>query len=141
MTAALGDGDAMDGAVQLSVAGASEPVAYPVARSPDPDAYLPRDGHAHFHGGVDLGVTIFLSAASTYLRKYRNGFTVVFGLIFLGGVARLTPLGPAVTFGKDLAVSSLIELVGMPAMALWVASATRKARTARTSAASLTPVT
>ena len=54
----------------------------------------------------------------------------MFGVIFLGGVARLTQLEPAVTFGKDLAVSSLIELVGMPAMALWLAAATRTPRTA-----------
>ena len=51
-------------------------------------------------------------------------------MIFLGGVARLTQLEPAVTFGKDLAVSSLIELVGMPAMALWLAAATRTPRNA-----------
>ena len=91
----------------------------------DHDAYLLRDSHAHFYGGVYLGIAIFLIAASTNLRKYRTGLNVVFALIFLGGVARLTQLEPGVTFGKDLAVSSLIELVGMPAMALWLAAATR----------------
>ena len=91
----------------------------------DHDAYLLRDSHAHFYGGVYLGIAIFLIAASTNLRKYRSGLNVVFAVIFLGGVARLTQLAPGVTFGKDLAVSSLIELVGMPAMALWVAAATR----------------
>jgi hypothetical protein len=35
-----------------------------------------------------------------------------------------------VTFGHDLAVSSLIELVGMPVMALWLAAATKSPRTA-----------
>jgi hypothetical protein len=52
----------------------------------------------------------------------------VFAAIFVGGVARLTQLEPAVTFGNDLAVSSLIELVGVPAMALWLAVATRSPR-------------
>ena len=105
----------------------------------DHDAYLLRDSHAHFYGGVYLGIAIFLIAASTNLPKYRSGLNVVFALIFLGGVARLTQLEPAVTFGKDLAVSSLIELVGMPAMALWLASATRPARTAGAPAPALAP--
>jgi Domain of unknown function (DUF4345) len=106
----------------------------------DHDAYLLRDSHAHFYGGVYLGIAIFLIAASTNLRKYRSALNVVFALIFLGGVARLTQLEPTVTFGKDLAVSSLIELVGMPAMALWLASATMPARTAGAPAPALAPV-
>jgi hypothetical protein len=94
----------------------------------DHDAYLLRDSHAHFYGGVYLGIAIFLVVASTNVAKYRSGLNVVFGLIFLGGVSRLTQLEPGVTFGMDLAVSSLIELVGMPAMALWLAVATRSPR-------------
>ena len=103
----------------------------------DHDAYLLRDSHAHFYGGVYLGIAIFLIVASTNLRKYRSGLNVVFAVIFLGGVARLTQLEPAVTFGKDLAVSSLIELVGMPAMALWLAAATRTPRRADATAPAL----
>ena len=105
----------------------------------DHDTYLLRDSHAHFYGGVYLGIAIFLIVASTNLRKYRSALNVVFAVIFLGGVARLTQLEPAVTFGKDLAVSSLIELVGMPAMALWLAAATRPARTAGAPTPALAP--
>ena len=94
----------------------------------DHDAYLLRDSHAHFYGGVYLWIAIFLIVASTNLRKYRTALNVVFAVIFVGGVARLTQLDPAVTFGKDLAVSSLIELIGMPAMALWLAAAARPRR-------------
>jgi hypothetical protein len=96
----------------------------------DHDAYLLRDSHAHFYGGVYLGIAIFLIAASTNLHKYRTTLNIVFALIFLGGVSRLTQLEPGVTFGNDLAVSSLIELVGMPAMTLWLAAATKSPRTA-----------
>ena len=95
----------------------------------DHDAYLLRDSHAHFYGGVYLGIAIFLIVASTNLRKHRTALNLVFAVIWLGGVARLTQLEPGVTFGNDLAVSSLIELVGMPAMALWLAAATRTPRT------------
>jgi len=94
------------------------------------DAYLLRDSHAHFYGGVYLGIAIFLIVAGTNLRKYRSALNVVFAVIFAGGVARLTKLEPGVTFGNDLAASSLIELIGMPAMALWLATATRTPRRA-----------
>jgi Domain of unknown function (DUF4345) len=101
------------------------------------DAYLLRDSHAHFYGGVYLGIAIFLIVASTNLRKYRTALNVVFAVSFAGGVARLTQFEPGVTFGNDLAASSLIELIGMPAMALWLAVA---ARTPRSTAATTTPV-
>ena len=91
----------------------------------DHDAYLLRDSHARFYGGVYLGIAAFLMIASSNLRKYRSALNVVFALIFLGGVARLTQLEPGVTFGKDLAVSSVVELIGMPAIAAWVAHATK----------------
>ena len=96
----------------------------------DHDAYLLRDSHARFYGGVYLGIAIFLIVASSNLRKYRSALNVMFALIFVGGVSRLTQVEPGVTFGKDLALSSVIELVGMPAMAVWLAAATRSPRTA-----------
>ena len=95
----------------------------------DHDAYLVRDSHARFYGGVYLGIAGVLILASTNLPKYRSALHVVFALIFLGGVARLTQLEPGVTFGSGLAASSLIELVAMPAMALWLAAATKPATT------------
>lgn len=91
----------------------------------DHDTYLLRDSHTRFYGGVYLGIAAFLVLAATDLRRYRSALNVVFGLIFVGGLARLTQLEPSVTFGKDLAVSTAIELVGMPALALWIARATR----------------
>ena len=97
-------------------------------RVTDHEAYLIRDSHARFYGGVYLGIAMFLIVASTNLPKYRTALNVVFGLIFLGGVARLTQLEPGTTFGKDLGISTLIELVGMPALTLWLAAATRSPR-------------
>ena len=96
----------------------------------DDDAYLVRDSHAHFYGGVYLGIAFFLILASANLHKYRTTLNVMFAAIFLGGMARLTQLEPGVTFGNDLAVSSLIELVGIPAMTLWLAAVTKTSRSA-----------
>jgi Domain of unknown function (DUF4345) len=94
----------------------------------DHDTYLLRDSHTHFYGGVYLGIAGFLVLASTNLHKYRSALYLVFALIFLGGVARLTQMEPGVTFGPDLALSSLIELIGMPALTLWLAAATKPPR-------------
>ena len=91
----------------------------------DQGAYLVRDSHAHFYGGVYLAVGLFLMYAATDVRRFRPTLNVVFAMIFAGGVARLTQLEPDVTFGSDLLVSTVIELVGMPLLAWWVARATR----------------
>ena len=65
------------------------------SRSPTTTPTWLRDSHAHFYGGVYLGIAIFLIVASTNLHKYRTALNVVFAVIFLGGVARLTQLEPA----------------------------------------------
>lgn len=91
----------------------------------DERAYLIRDSHAHYYGGVYLALGLFLIYAATNVRRFRPTLYVVFAMIFAGGLARLTQLEPGVTFGADLLPSSLIELVGMPLLALWVAKATR----------------
>jgi hypothetical protein len=91
----------------------------------DNDAFQLRDSHARFYGGVYLAMAVLLIVASTHLGRYRQALHAVFAFIFIGGLARLTQGQLGVMFGKDLAVSSVIELVGMPALALWLAAATR----------------
>jgi hypothetical protein len=46
-------------------------------------------------------------------------------LIFLGGLARLTQFEPGVVFGPELVVSSVVELVGMPALLIRLSALTR----------------
>ncbi len=91
----------------------------------DHEAFSLRDSHARFYGGVYLGVGLFFILASTNLRKYRTALNVVFSFIFIGGLSRLTQVDPGVTFGKDLAASTVIEIIGMPALALWLACVTK----------------
>jgi len=90
----------------------------------DADAFLIRDSHARFYGGVYAGIAAFLILASTDPRKYRQCLAFTFVLIFFGGVARLTQMNPDVVFGPDLFVSTLVELAGMPALLLWLGKAT-----------------
>jgi hypothetical protein len=91
----------------------------------DSDAYLIRDSHAHYYGGVYLALGLFLIYASTNVARFRQSIYVVFAMIFAGGLARLTQLEPDVTLGSDLMVSTAIELIGVPLLALWVAHTTR----------------
>jgi hypothetical protein len=94
----------------------------------DQDAYLIRDSHAHYYGGVYLALGLFLIYAATDVRRFRPTLNVVFAMIFAGGLARLTQLEPDVTFGADLMVSTVIELVGIPLLAWWVARSGRTVR-------------
>jgi hypothetical protein len=107
----------------LETLGLQGPTKY--FRVTDHGEYLIRDSHARFYGGVYLGMALFLIVASTDLRKYRTALHLVFTLIFCGGLARLTQLDPGVTFGPALTVSSIVELVGMPALAIWLSAVTK----------------
>jgi len=98
-------------------------------RVTDQHAYAIRDSHAHYYGGVYLALGIFLVYAASDVRRFRQGLYVVFAMIVVGGLARLTQLEPHVTFGRDLLPSTLIELVGVPLLALWVAHVAHAADT------------
>jgi hypothetical protein len=86
----------------------------------DDAAFLVRDSHAHYYGGVYLALGAFLVYAARDVRRYQQALNVVFAMMFAGGLARLTQGEPAVTFGADLITSTVIELIGIPALALWV---------------------
>jgi hypothetical protein len=86
----------------------------------DEAAFLIRDSHAHYYGGVYLALGAFLIYAARDVRRYQQALNVVFATMFAGGVARLTQLEPSVTFGADLITSTVIELIGIPALAMWV---------------------
>src|SRR5688572_27473495 len=91
----------------------------------DQHAFAIRDSHTHYYGGVYLALGGFLVYAASDVRRFRQGLYVVFAMIFAGGLARITQLEPAATFGRDLLPSTLIELVGIPLLAVWVANTSR----------------
>ena len=79
-----------------------------------------RDSHTHYYGGVYFALGVFLVIAAGNVRKYRSALTVVLSLMVAGGLARLSQGDLGVTFGKELAVSTLIELVAIPLLIVWV---------------------
>ena len=94
-------------------------------RVTDQDGFLIRDSHARFYGGVYLGIAGFLILAASNVSRYRTALALTFTLIFFGGLARLTQLEPSVVFGPALIVSTIVELVGMPALAVWLRNVTK----------------
>jgi hypothetical protein len=88
----------------------------------DERAFLVRDSHIRYYGGVYVGIGALFLLGITNLRKYRGMLHVLFALIFVGGLARLTQMRLDITFGADILVSILVELVGMPILYFWLAS-------------------
>ena len=88
--------------------------------------FLVQDSHVRFLGGVWIGVGLLLSLSPIHLQRCRAALTLVFGLIFLGGLARLGQMNFAVTFGPDVAGSLAAEVIGMPVLYLWLRRALRE---------------
>jgi hypothetical protein len=86
----------------------------------DDDVFSVRDSHPRFYGGVYLGIGIFFILAATNVQKYRQGLSLVFVLVFLGGLARLTQQDLDTVLGTDLVASTLVELLGMPLLFVWL---------------------
>lgn len=83
-------------------------------------AYLIRDSHIRYFGGLYGGVGLFLILAATDPIRYRSALNLVFALIFIGGLARFTMMQPSVVFGPDIITSLLAELVLMPILFVWL---------------------
>jgi hypothetical protein len=87
--------------------------------------FLVQDSHVRFLGGVWIGVGLLLLLSPIDLKRCRPALTFVFGLIFLGGLARLGQLNFGVTFGPDIVGSLAAEVIGMPVLYLWLRRALR----------------
>ena len=88
-------------------------------RVTDEAAFLIHDSHTRFIAGVWAGCALVFFAASTAPHRYLPFLRVVMGLIFLGGLARLTQGHLNVLLSADIAGSLAAELVGMPLLWAW----------------------
>lgn len=86
----------------------------------DEHSFMLQDSHIRYFGGLYAGIGFFLILASTNLRKYQSSLTLVFALIFAGGLARFTMMRPDIMFGKELIASVLTELILMPILCFWL---------------------
>ena len=90
----------------------------------DPSLFSVRDSHVRFIGGVWLGAGLLFVAAAFRLQPLRGAVLAAIGMIFVGGLARLSAsdLGPLM--GADLLPSLLAELLLFPLLGFWIVKAT-----------------
>lgn len=91
----------------------------------DPALFGVRDNHVRFIGGVWLGVGVLTLAGAVALERMRGVLLALIGIIFIGGLARLSALDPAIFLSAAIAPSFVLELVLFPLLGLWIA---RRAR-------------
>ncbi|MEM7328068.1 MAG: DUF4345 family protein [Pseudomonadota bacterium] len=86
----------------------------------DQDLFEVRDNHVRFIGGVWLGVGLVFLASAFLLTKLKPTLLVLFLVIFVGGLARLSALDMGLLLSADILPSLLMELVVFPLIGLWV---------------------
>lgn len=85
-----------------------------------PSDFLVHDNHVRFLGGVWTAIGGFLIIASADPARFRQGITLAMVLVFAGGIARLSVLDLSVLTGAKLIGSFVAELLGAPAVILWL---------------------
>lgn len=83
------------------------------------------DNHVRFIGGVWLGLGLLMLAGSLAFQRLRTVLIALTGMIFVGGIARLSGGDPTLLLGADVAPSFFFEIVIVPLLGLWFAKAER----------------
>lgn len=84
------------------------------------------DNHIRFIGGVWLGLGLIMLAGSLAFQRLRAMLVGLTGMIFVGGIARLSAGDPALLLGADVAPSFFFEIVVVPLLGLWFSKAERR---------------
>lgn len=85
------------------------------------------DNHIRFIGGVWLGLGLLMMAGSLAFKRLRGVLIALTGMIFVGGIARLSAGDPFLLLGADLAPSFFLEIVIVPLLGLWFSKAEARA--------------
>ena len=79
-----------------------------------------QDNHVRFLGGAFGVVGIFLLLAVSDLNKYQTALRLVFVLMFVGGLSRLTSPQPNVVLDGSVITSFLAEIILAPILFFWL---------------------
>jgi Domain of unknown function (DUF4345) len=93
----------------------------------NPAEFAVQDSHVRFLGGFFGAAGLFMLLAATNLRRYPAELRLVFVLMFIGGLMRLTAFQPAVLFGPKVITSFAAEVILMPILFFWLPRALRSA--------------
>lgn len=86
----------------------------------DGAAFHVQDSHVRFLGGLWLGVGLIFLASAMRLQALKPTLLVCCTLVFVGGLARFSAMQFDVLFGPRLIGSLAAELLGMPALYIWI---------------------
>lgn len=86
----------------------------------DPAQFAVRDNHIRFIGGVWVGAGLLVLVGGVCLRQLRSVLVAIAAMVFVGGLARLSALDPALLLDPAILPSLAFELVGFPLLGLWV---------------------
>ncbi|MBV1885922.1 MAG: DUF4345 domain-containing protein [Parvibaculaceae bacterium] len=86
----------------------------------DAAAFAVQDSHVRFLGGVWLGVGVLFLGGALFFRSLTSMLIALCGLIFVGGLVRMSVFDPALLFGADIGPSLFAELIIFPGLALWI---------------------
>ncbi len=89
----------------------------------DAYAYSVQDSHVRFLGGVWLGVGGLFLLGALLFKRLTSVLMVLCGLIFVGGLVRMSGFEATPLLGGDIAPSLFAELFIFPGLALWIARA------------------
>jgi hypothetical protein len=89
----------------------------------DEALYDVRDNHIRFIGGVWLAVGLVLLAGAVALTRLRVVLLAIVGMIFVGGLTRLSAGDMGLLASGAVAPSLFLELIGFPLLGLWIARA------------------
>ncbi|WP_136658977.1 DUF4345 domain-containing protein [Nitratireductor sp. XY-223] len=86
----------------------------------DTSAFRTQDSHFRFLGGVWLGIGFVFLAGAFALQRLRNVLIVLCGVIFVGGIARLSGLDFRTLFSLSVLPSLVAELFLFPLLGYWI---------------------
>lgn len=82
--------------------------------------YRIQDNHVRFLGGFFGTVGIFMIVALRDLHHYQTALRLIFVLMFIGGIIRLTAPQPTIVFDMGIITSFIAEVVLMPILFFWL---------------------
>jgi hypothetical protein len=84
-----------------------------------------QDSHVRFLGGLFGGLGLIMLMGAVYLARMRAILMALSAVIFVGGLARLSVVDANLLTGAEILPSIALELIGFPALGLWIMRATQ----------------
>lgn len=86
----------------------------------DAASFKVQDSHVRFLGGLFGAMGVLILLASRNLAKYQAELRLIFIVMFVGGLARLSALQPEVLISSNIISSFLAEVLLMPILFFWL---------------------